>query len=79
MVDLKIYQLHNGISKNILLKNGFKQISKNVFTFTKYLYNHTIEMQMFINLLLCEIEIEVFNWNTGNVYFPFWNNINGGK
>jgi len=70
-------ELHNCTTKETLIKNGFKEFSKNHFIIWKELYKSLIVLRMEADLNEREIIYDVIDRNTQTVYYPFWNNVNG--
>lgn len=72
-------ELHNNISRELLLKNGFKECHNNKFVICKTLYKPLIVLRVEIDLSENEIIYDVIDRNTQSTYYPFWNNINRGN
>lgn len=70
-------ELHNDVSKGLLLHNGFKEYSYNKFSKCKILYNPLIVLRIEIDLNEMGVTYDVIDRNTQETYYPFWNNING--
>lgn len=76
-MDFKGCHLHKNITSKILDNNGFTQLSNYKYMICTNLYEESIAVQMFINILSGEIEFDIIDKNTRRTYAPFWNNING--
>lgn len=72
-------ELHNNISKELLLKNGFKEYPNDRFVICKTLYKPLIVLRIEIELSENEIAYDVIDRNTQSTYYPFWNNTNGSN
>ena len=70
-------ELHKNVSKELLIKNGFRENSKNKFSICKVIYKPLIVLKMEIDLNEREVLYDVIDRNTQTTYYPFWNNING--
>lgn len=61
----------------MLADYGFRTSSGRLHSLMKYLYSDTIFLRIMIKLDDKELEWEVIDKNSGSLYFPFYNSING--
>lgn len=70
-------KLSRSISSKGLTDYGFRTSNGKLCSLMKYLYSDTIFLRMMIKLDDKEMEWEVIDKNSGSLYFPFYNNVNG--
>lgn len=70
-------ELQKNISKQKLLKVGFKKYTNDRYVINKVVYNSLIYLRIEIDIENEEIIWDVIDKNTQSTYCPFWNNING--
>lgn len=69
--------LYKNVSREMLLKNDFKEVTKNRFSISKSLYKSLIILKIEIDLEEKEAIYDIIDRNSQGSYYSFWNNVNG--
>lgn len=70
-------KLSKKVTQKALSDYGFRTSNGKLYSLMKYLYSDTIFLRMMAKLDDKEMEWEVIDKNSGSLYFPFYNNVNG--